>query len=93
MEIDDDNHEEDAQFYFPEKIIQPYRENIIDTSNITTASTGTNQCANNSHQRNNSHVITITEDKIMQPTNNGSHVNTIKVRQDESNTIDNSETS
>ena len=49
LEIDDDSDEEDAWFYFPEKIIQPYRENIIDTSNITTASTGTNQCANNSH--------------------------------------------
>ena len=93
-DIDDYSDEEDVWFYFPETIIQPYRENkTIDTSNITTASARTNQCANNSHQRSNSHMVTITEDEIMQPTNNGSHANTTEVRRNESNTTDNSEIS
>ena len=94
IDVDDDSDEEDAWFYFPETIKQPYRENkTIDTSNITTASARTNQCTNNSHQKSNSHMVTITEDEIMQSTNNGSRVNTTEVRQNESNTNDNSEIS
>ena len=38
-------------------------------------------------------MVTITEDEIMQSTNNGSHANTTEVRQNESNTTDNSEIS
>ena len=38
-------------------------------------------------------MVTITEDEIMQSTNNGSHANTTEVRQNESNTTENSEIS